>query len=111
MQTTIITNFRTFSLIGFNLPAARSAAYKLLLNDEQLETVAWHVESELEARAEFAHAVRNEEYRDNFRAAYADDAAAMAEYEKAEQHGCCGSVDYSYMIGERLFHLGCNYGH
>lgn len=64
-----------------------------------------------EARALFHAAVANEDYRDNYREAFADDVEAMARYEEAEAHGCCGYADMQFMVGDRLLWLGCNYGH
>ncbi len=72
------------------------------------EAVEWDEET---AWDRFAHHVADEECRDNYRSAYADDATAVAEYDAAREDGCCGSSDMAYLIAGRLFFIGCNYGH
>lgn len=63
------------------------------------------------ARAAFDAYVADEDFRDNYREAFTDDAAAMAAYEEALDRGCCGFADKRYQIGDRVLRIGCNYGH
>lgn len=48
---------------------------------------------------------------DNYRFAFADDAEAVAEYELAQEQGCCGSSDFEILINGHKAYIGCNYGH
>lgn len=62
-------------------------------------------------------------YDDNYRFAETTDAEALARYEKARDHGCCGYVDdYTTIMTTtssetgktprwRQFRIGFNYGH
>ena len=48
---------------------------------------------------------------DNYRFAFVDDAAKMAEYEDQVRSGCCGSFDEQIMVAGRKATIGCNFGH
>jgi hypothetical protein len=51
------------------------------------------------------------DFADNFRFAFADDAAGVATYEEAVNCGCCGYVDTKVLVAGRTYWMGCNYGH
>ena len=69
------------------------------------------------SEAEAADAIYNqlqeedEECIDNYRFAFCDDAGAMAEYELAQESGCCGSADFEVTINGRKANIGYNFGH
>jgi hypothetical protein len=69
------------------------------------------VADEGEANALFAHLTADCEFTDNYRFAYADDAAGVAAYDQQVEDGCCGSADYLFRIAGRLAWMGLNYGH
>lgn len=48
---------------------------------------------------------------DNERFAYLDDDAALAKYDEAILHGCCGQDDYEVVVNGRPATIGCNSGH
>ena len=49
-------------------------------------------------------------YTDNYRVGYRDDPASMAEYERLESQGCCGSASAEVVIAGRPAVVGLNYG-
>ena len=73
--------------------------------------IAASFDNEKEARAWFDDVMLNLEYADNFRFAYMDDPAEMAEFERRAHEGCCGIEELEVMIGGRRAIFGCNYGH
>lgn len=48
---------------------------------------------------------------DNERFAYVEDSIAMAQYDKQQDDGCCGSFDAVIMVDGKEAMIGCNYGH
>lgn len=50
-------------------------------------------------------------YMDNERFAYVEDPIAMAQYDKQQDDGCCGSFDAVIMVDGKEAMIGCNYGH
>lgn len=78
---------------------------------------AWRIremaefDSEEQAWESFHACTEEEECKDNYRFAYHDDSAAMAEYERQREDGCCGFYDTVVRIGERIASMGMNYGH
>jgi hypothetical protein len=48
---------------------------------------------------------------DNVRTAHVGDEAAMAAYDDARDHGCCGFFDADVVVAGRPAMVGCNYGH
>lgn len=48
---------------------------------------------------------------DNGRFAFVDDDAAMTEFDRRANDGCCGSCEYTIVVDGRLAVIGCNYGH
>ncbi len=75
---------------------------------ERLPTSAASIE---EARDLFNDLMADEEYQDNFREAFEDDAEAFRTYGFKADNGCCGSADVRYLIDGRIYWIGCNYGH
>lgn len=112
---TVTTRFRTFILEAADREAATRALVLLFTDEEKasrfrmakVETFPTYEE----AREAFALEMDEEDCVDNFRFAFEDDSAAMAEYETARENGCCGSTDRTIMIAGRLAAIGCNYGH
>lgn len=93
---------------------AQANADLLALDGEFIGTFRKPVENladETAARAAFWDAMEGEEFIDNVRTAYVDDAAQVAAYEAQEAQGCCGSADLAFLAGGRIFLMGCNYGH
>lgn len=107
------SSFRpTFVIEAADLAAAKAAADLLALEGERIrirELAA--VATTAEAWELFDEATAEESYHDNYRAAYADDVAAMADYDAKVAAGCCGSADIAYLVAGRLYYIGCNYGH
>ena len=59
-----------------------------------------------------AHLTREgEQYIDNERFAFLDDALGLAEYSAKESTGCCGSHEEEVLVSGRLSKVGCNFGH
>jgi hypothetical protein len=112
---TIYTSLRTFAVEAASPAEAKLKAAFLTVEGEEFLEVGRKpltvMASEQDARNAFADLVADEDYRDNFRLAYADDESAMAEYERQSRDGCCGSADVEFMVGGRLLLIGCNYGH
>lgn len=52
-----------------------------------------------------------EEYIDNERFAFIDDAEEIAVYRAREESGCCGFHDAEVVVAGRAALVGCNYGH
>jgi hypothetical protein len=52
-----------------------------------------------------------EECIDNVRAAFYDDFAGMAAYDRAVEQGCCGSIDMDVTVNGKAAQVGANYGH
>ena len=75
---------------------------------ERLPTPAATIE---EARDLFNDMMAGEEFQDNFREAFEDDADAFRAYGYKADSGCCGSSDHRFLIGGRIYWIGCNYGH
>lgn len=57
------------------------------------------------------HIQVDDDFIDNNRLAYLDDAEGMAMFEKQELDGCCGSFSAEVVIDGRSALIGCNYGH
>jgi hypothetical protein len=53
----------------------------------------------------------DDEFEDNYRFSYCDDADGLTEYADAIDNGCCGSFDVMVKVNGRLALVGCNYGH
>lgn len=108
------TDRRSFYVEADSLPAAERAADLLLIDGESLiATVRPIAEFETVAQAEahFWEKLGDEDYIDNVRVGFEDDAASMAAYEAALASGCCGSYDLTMIAGGRFMAMGCNYGH
>jgi len=95
-----------------DLAAAEAAAALLAFEGERTMVRALAAVATVEeAHALFHDAVADEDYRDNYRAAFAGRATEWAAYEEAANAGCCGSADIAYLVAGRLYYIGCNYGH
>jgi hypothetical protein len=55
--------------------------------------------------------LQDEDCRDNERFAFLDDPAAVAAFDDASSHGCCGSAEFEIIVGGRKAIIGCNFGH
>lgn len=64
-----------------------------------------------QARSFFFNDIEELDCADNFRFAFADNAADAEEYESIRNDGCCGFVDMSVEVDGRVYWMGCNYGH
>ena len=107
------SNFRTFLIEADSVAGAERSANLVAVEGESIRRVVEvkAFATEPEAVAQFWDDLGDEDFVDNFRKAYEDDSAAMAEYEAARDRGCCGSFDSVYMVAGRLLAIGCNYGH
>jgi hypothetical protein len=74
--------------------------------DAELESFA----TEEEAMAAMSDRV-DDPFEDNHRFAFCDDAAAVAEFDRLESEGCCGSYFSFVLVAGRRAVIGCNYGH
>lgn len=108
------TNLRSFYVEANDAPGAAYAADLLLLDDESIITsIAPLAEfaTVAEAEAHFWAKLGDEEFIDNVRIGFEDDAASMIAYEEAVSLGCCGSYDLTMIVNGRFMAMGCNYGH
>ena len=50
-------------------------------------------------------------YSDNYRVALKDNLDEVKEYKRAQKKGCCGFFDEEYVINNKTYLIGFNYGH
>ena len=84
---------------------------KRIKADKQRLRTLERVSDVSEAWKVFYEKLGDEDYIDNHRSCFMDDPSQIAQYEKIESDGCCGSFDMSVLIGDVEFRMGCNYGH
>ena len=111
----MISNIRPTTYVeGADYAAAEAAVALLALEGERTHLqprAIPEITSVGEARELFNDEMQDEDYQDNFREGFEDDADAMRAYNAAADSGCCGSADLRYLIAGRFYLIGCNYGH
>jgi hypothetical protein len=68
-------------------------------------------ETESEAGDWMDNYLKDENCKDNYRFAFADNYWEMVYYEAQQDDGCCGYFDKKILVQGRPAWIGCNYGH
>ena len=108
------TNFRDFYVEADDLSGAIRAATLVMLAREEFRGEVTPVPEFATVEAAEAHfwaELGDEDYVDNVRIGFEDDADSMAAFEAAGAAGCCGSFELTMIAGGRFMAMGCNYGH
>lgn len=108
------TDLRSFYVEADDAPGAAYAADLMLVEGEKLITSIQPIPefATVEAaRDHFWTTLGDEDYIDNVREGFEDDAESMAAFEAASASGCCGSFELTMNVGGRFMAMGCNYGH